>query len=194
MKNKLSARLGYTLDSTSKPTESEAESFIHEAIKKVVNMLPAKIVEGLIDTKTLVLSGSVGALPADYNKFVSMYNTTNNRDVDLLPPSKTASVVTGKDSILLPDSCAVRIGLNFHFIGVAQTDTVVLVYQRVYDPSLIGVIDGKLEGSVLAYATYLCKVQDEELNDSQIAFQDFATELKALGMDMEVRSNDEKRS
>lgn len=188
--NKLSARLGYTIDDTSKPTKEEAESFIHEAIKKVVNILPVSHVDGLLTTYNLLVTGGTAPLPTDYNRFASMYNSTTSYDVDLLPSSKLASVMTGKDSIILPMECAVKVGDKLRFFGVADGEKVTLLYQRVYSPEYISHINDILEGAVLAYATYLCKVQDEEINDSQLAIRDFTTELQLLGVQKEVGTNE----
>lgn len=192
--SKLSSRIGYTIDSYSKPTQSEAESFIHEGVKKVVNLLPPEKIEALVTSSAVNLSvGSpnvTGVVPSLYGRFISMVDLDQGRDVDLLPPTMAAQVMGGYDSILLPDYCAVRLGNTFYFRGVAASDEVNLVYQKQYETTDLPNIEDSIETAVLLYATYLSKLQDEELQDSQLYIQEFIQELQLLGAKVEVRNNE----
>ena len=191
---KLSARLGYTLDTNSKPTETEAQSFIHEGASKIVGFMPVSFLDSLATSfnVTLVASGDLveGDMPSDYNRFVGMHDLTTSSDIDLLPITKKAQINSGYDGILLPDYACVRNGSTFIFKGVGIADNVWLTYIPEYDTADLATLDERFEAGILAYATYLSKMQDEEIQDAQLYYSEYQRELEFIVGGKESGSNE----
>lgn len=176
----LGSRLGITISTTTKPTTDEATNFIYQATRIVSEMLEPRFLEGL---KTYIsLTSEPIPVPSDYGKFVSLYDSTDSNEYILVDSKLISSIKTKTDLILLPEYAAVKDGSNFYLSKYTTGNSLTLEYVKGFNSANFSSYDTQLQPLVVAYATYLSKLQDEESMDMQASFNEVQALFKGFGV------------